>query len=231
MRTAFTTLFVLCLAAACASAEEARDPAFVCCVEDSCFVITLADCDAMGGAWHEGYDSCENNPCYSYGVCCFEDGSHVHLDMFECLAMGGLWLGDVPCDPNPCPQACCIEADCLFITPEDCVIAGGVLYGGLCEPNPCTGSGVCCLGWDHVHVTMEECEELGGLWLGDVPCEPNPCPGACCVMEYCLFIPWIICMESDGVPLEPWTDECEPNPCDPTPADKASWGAIKKLYQ
>jgi hypothetical protein len=39
-------------------------PTHVCCVNQDCYIVTEADCTAMGGVWHPEWDSCgPPNPC------------------------------------------------------------------------------------------------------------------------------------------------------------------------
>ena len=80
-----------------------------------------------------------------------------------------------------------------------------------------------CLGAGGVPYDCYACESAGGYFN---------CPAwqVCCVMEECLITTETACGENDGVWHPEW-DSCDPNPCLVTPADDASWGAIKALYR
>ena len=62
----------------------------------------------------------------------------------DCIASGGDYLGQgTTCEPDPCDciryGACCLEADCIFVTAHECLLAGGWYQGDNtnCDPNPC----------------------------------------------------------------------------------------------
>ena len=57
--------------------------------------------------------------------------------------MGGIWMPDVTCDPNPCPNSivvCCFDdGSCDLINFEICEEIGGIVLWDevRCIPNPC----------------------------------------------------------------------------------------------
>lgn len=88
--------------------------------------------------------------------------------------------GQTPCPPDaPEPGACCFaDGSCALLLPDACLGAGGVVFGGLCDPNPCPPpppQGACCFGSDCVITTQSLCIAQGGVWY-DGPCDPTPCP-------------------------------------------------------
>jgi hypothetical protein len=66
------------------------------------------------------------------GACCYDSVCRVVMEG-ECLADGGVWIGDgTSCDPGPCPEpgACCLPDDsCVQLTPNLCNEASGLYLG------------------------------------------------------------------------------------------------------
>jgi len=88
--------------------------------------------------------------------------------------------GDVHCPNVPTPGACCFAADghCEMLFADACIAAGGTVYGGLCDPNPCPPPPVeaaCCVGTTCIMTTETLCVGAGGQWLPGQTCDPNPC--------------------------------------------------------
>lgn len=107
----------------------------------------------------------------------------------------------------------------------------------------CSESGVpehaCCFELDSACYMMTHwnCLGAGGVPYDCYTCESSggyfSCPAwqVCCVMEECLIMTETACAESDGMWHPEWSSCGPPNPCLVTPADDASWGAIKALYR
>jgi hypothetical protein len=165
--------------------------------------------------------------------------------LWDAVCLGAVGTGDdmgEPCCPpmGPDPEACCFEdGTCELMLEYECGVAGGVYYGGECDPNPCPQPvlpGACCIETGECFVLLEEdCNTIGGEFLGEeTVCDPNPCPqppvAVCCVGEDCYIINEYECADMQGE-FHPEWDTCDPNPCLPTPADDNSWGSIKALYR
>ncbi len=121
----------------------------------------------------------------------------------ECVAEGGVDMGEGSCLPNPCATVasegvvCCVLEDegeggpeCELSTTWDCAAEGGTSLGGTsCEPNPCApvsppeGLGACCLPDEEdgrielecERVSADACSALGGTVSGVPTCGPDAC--------------------------------------------------------
>lgn len=86
--------------------------------------------------------------------------------------------GNTPCPIGPAEGACCFpDGTCQLLFADACLGAGGIVFGGPCDPNPCPEpppQGACCFGADCVITTQSLCIAQGGAWFGG-ECEPNPC--------------------------------------------------------
>lgn len=139
--------------------------------------------------------------CQPIGVCCVDEQCFV-MQEAECLAMGGTWHADwFSCGP----------------------------------PNPCELPHVCCVGEDCYVVFEAECTVLGGVfhpeWDSCGP--PNPCamPHVCCLGHECYLVLEEECAAMGGAWHPEW-NSCDDDPCQMyTPADPATWGAVKELYR
>jgi hypothetical protein len=119
----------------------------VCCVGETCMIITEADCQALGGVFHPEWDSCgPPNPCGLPHVCCVAEDCYLVIAE-ECAELGGVfhpeWSSCGP--PNPCglPHVCCVGEDCFFVLVEECAEMGGVVhpeYESCGPPNPCVNT-------------------------------------------------------------------------------------------
>ncbi len=166
--------------------------------------------------------------------------------IWDAVALGAVGTGDdmgeAVCPPaGPDPEACCFEdGSCELMLEFECETAGGIFYGGPCDPNPCPQMpqpGACCIETGECFFVLEDdCNTIGGEFLGEgTVCDPNPCPqppeAVCCVGEECYIVNEFECADMQGV-FHPEWDTCDPNPCeDPVPADDNSWGSIKALYR
>jgi hypothetical protein len=98
------------------------------------------------------------------------------------VGLGSLGFGEAgftPCPVGPQEGACCFaDGSCQLLFADACLGAGGIVFGGPCDPNPCPPpppEGACCFGPDCVITTQSLCIAQGGVWY-DGPCDPNPCP-------------------------------------------------------
>ena len=138
---------------------------------------------------------------------------------YDAVVLGALGLNEegVYAGPVvPVPGACCFPGgECVMLTPEDCLGAGGEIFGGPCVPNPCSPSGACCYDCVCMEMPESECLDLNGVWFADLPCNPNPCPPcyACCFADYtCVVLTDVDCEAMGGVVVYE-ADTCDPDPC------------------
>lgn len=61
-------------------------------------------------------------------------------------------------------------------------------------------------------------------------CSEPPETAACCVCEVCTVTTEEECADIGGTWL-PDIPDCDPNPCQPSPAENTSWGSIKAIYR
>jgi len=160
--------------------------------------------------WYPDIESCDPWPCdiVLYGACCIDQACYWWTED-ECVAAGGDWYPDLPCEPNPCVfGACCFGPDCVEMYATDCVAQGGEFTGAgiSCDPNPCVEPGACCFGFDCVVMSEAECINQAGVYLGDQStCVDKPCTVACCAVDgSCLEMGYLDCVEADGIPHEEW---------------------------
>ncbi len=132
--------------------------------------------DPIAGYGSLGFGTPGQAPCPEavLGACCF--GACEIKTCEDCDAVGGTFLGAVPCDPYPCANAgaCCdlLSGSCEIVAEGACAL-GGTRYvyqgdGVICDPSPCgPPRGACCLqpgGCEQV--SEAECDAAGGLFLG-----------------------------------------------------------------
>ncbi len=95
------------------------------------------------------------------------------------------------------PRACCFDEDCLMLSFDECVAAGGWPQptGSTCEPNPCTAPGGSCADscggsspggcWCDEHCAVfgdccdDVCDACGSLCACDPTCNLFTCEGHC----------------------------------------------------
>jgi len=140
---------------------------------------------------------------------------------YDAYSMGALGLneeGIFACYEEPPPrEACCFGPECVLMYEAECIDAGGVWYGGPCDPNPCPDEEpwACCFGPDCLMLFEADCIDQGGVFQGvGVTCDPNPCPqpGACCFGCVCEVLMPDVCLDQGG---EWYGGPCDPNPCPP----------------
>ncbi|MFQ5490325.1 MAG: hypothetical protein ACE5GE_06340 [Phycisphaerae bacterium] len=107
-------------------------PTGACCMPDaSCAILSPRDCATAGGTFMGKGVPCTPSPCAS--ACCAGDGSCTIADETTCTSGGGVYVPLTPaCLPGACLAACCLESppdppDCITVSPDDCVLAGGTL--------------------------------------------------------------------------------------------------------
>ncbi len=132
--------------------------------------------------------------------------------------------------------ACCITSICAVLPQSTCEAAGGSYQGDgtSCDPDPCSGGGsigACCIAASCLIVDEAVCEAVVGSYQGDdTSCDPDPCNGACCLPgDSCQPLTQEECRVNDGIWLS--GEECDPNPCQTTPTEQRTWGAIKNIYR
>lgn len=159
-------------------------------------------------------------------------------------ALGGMGINTdgtyvAPTPPPPPEGACCLGTDCIILSEEDCLAAGGEWLGEgtECEPvNPCDPIWACCIFGECVMATASQCEAAGGEWLEGEICDNVTCPAfaVCCVgpeFHDCILAFEDEC-EAQGGMFHPEWDSCDPNLClEATGSDATSWGTIKSLYR
>jgi len=91
----------------------------------------------------------------------------------------GSGIGVVVCPTVPHEGACCFtDGTCQMLFADACVAAGGTVYQGACDPNPCPPpppTAACCIGESCSIVTESLCVGAGGTWYPGITCDPNPC--------------------------------------------------------
>ena len=105
-----------------------------CCENDgTCSILTLSDCNGLGGSFEGEGTSCTPNPCpQPTGACCFGDGSCLIQTAADCASGSGIYQGDdTTCNPcTPFTGACCEnDGTCSVLTLSDCNGLGGIFQG------------------------------------------------------------------------------------------------------
>lgn len=175
------------------------------------------------------------------GGCCFADDA-VPANLDPILAYGALGFdqpGVPACPDGGATGACCFgDCSCEILSEIECAVQGGDFHGtGVsCDPNPCCppALGACCLGCECVVLTAADCAAQGGEYQGDnVACGNVSCgdgPAACCLDGNCFLITSCQCDNIGGQFFGDITT-CDPDPCQPTPTKRESWGAVKTRYR
>ncbi len=218
-----------------------------CCAGEDCSAELEETCAAAGGEWMWG-QTCTPNPCVPWAVCCNGGGCDL-WPVDRCTDSGGTWHeSETSCDGGICQEgACCIEGICVVLPRIACEQGAGVptFHEGLiCEllgrPRDCETVAVCCIDWQCYLMFEDECEAQPGWmyhsWRPSYDsCFPDPCWeccwGACCVGLECRMLPHERDCSTVGGEFLGHHMVCMPNPCDPDPAHRVSWGTIKHLYR
>lgn len=124
-------------------------PRGACCRAGGCLQLTQqAQCESIDGVWAGPGTDCNQSACVA-GACCIPTtGECVQNFEFQCLALGGTFLGHgVSCGPpNPCPQptgACCFGTFCFpGQTSAECSGAGGDWAGAGTNCDDNSGNGI-----------------------------------------------------------------------------------------
>ncbi|MFC1572776.1 right-handed parallel beta-helix repeat-containing protein [Candidatus Eisenbacteria bacterium] len=114
----------------------------VCCIDETCQIMTHEACITSAGEWHPELESCSPNPCIFPHVCCFANGTCSVVYETECTDPDAFWHPEWDsCDPNPCPQpaVCCVGEECHLVPEVVCTGLGGEWFSelGSCDPDPC----------------------------------------------------------------------------------------------
>ena len=164
-----------------------------CCASNgSCSVLSVADCNAIPGAYQGDGIACTPTLCPQpvVGACCQSDGSCLSTTEAQCTV--GIW-SNATCTPTVCPQptgACCqTDGSCLALTQASCT--AGVWSSGSCSPNTCPQpQGTCCVASGSCTLTSQAA--CSGTWNGaGTACDPNPCPQPpqnCCRGTTCVSV-------------------------------------------
>jgi hypothetical protein len=180
-------------------------PPGVCCIGETCFVLTEQECTQMGGIPHPEFVNCDITICLpppTPAVCCLGETCQLLLET-ECATFGGVWHPDlVDCENHPCamPAVCCLGETCQVMLESECNAAQGI--------------------W---HPEMTNCD--------NDPCLLPPTPAVCCVGDVCYVLTAQECSDMGGVFHPEWVDCPTPDPCQPTPTDDMNWGTLKSLYR
>jgi spore coat protein A len=100
-----------------------------CCLpNDSCAVLTEAECLSLSGTYQGDATNCTPDPCVvPTGACCFDDGTCQELTAADCAAQSGTYQGDgVNCAPDLCPLVLEAFVDSLPIPPLATPVSGTV---------------------------------------------------------------------------------------------------------
>lgn len=182
-------------------------------------------------------------PVYSFWTVSYAGGT-VPLDVDPSVNFGGFANCEVPtttwdaicygvmgvdeAGEACCPDfgACCLPSGaCEEMSAPECPAAGGVYYGGPCDPNPCPDPqlAACCVDDACTVLSEYDCDLLGGDWYGAIEdCDPNPCIyGACCLCSgSCTLTDGEdVCHSYGGIFLGIGL-ACDPNPC---PTSQYCW--------
>ena len=138
-----------------------------------------------------------------------------------------------------------IQNTTLLVTPQVESPAGGFLTDKT-GWTPISGTFVAAGGETHVIIgsfrddANTNTTAVTGTWPGgtyyyvdDVSVEvvPPAVDQACCLPDAtCTLLTPAECQLLGGTPMGVGTS-CDPNPCDPTPAKKSSWGGLKAIYR
>ena len=203
----------------------------VCCMDDTCTILTEAECSQSGGTWYEYLIDCDPNPCPQEWACCYNQVCFMRY-ADDCDAIGGIWHEGFSCPGGDPPiyscfsqgdvTACCLpDESCVETFEQDCLFMGGELHIEFddCDPNPCGTSEIraCCYSSQGCQlVTEQDCLLSGGTWMPNEPlCDPDPCLRACCVNSDCVLLGEEDCDALGGHWYSAWPS-CQPNPCPQT---------------
>lgn len=166
-----------------------------CCLGDSCAEPVGEDACLQSGGTYLGDDS----TCGDLSGCdfpdlilpCCLDGECLEATADDCLDQGGQPLGIGIGGPGGCAVvncggveppafgACCANAGCLGVVPEDvCANAGGTFFEDQDDCGPDCGPIIpptidcCCLDGQCTNLSKEECEAAGGTAIEEVSTTP-----------------------------------------------------------
>lgn len=120
--------------------EEDSCAVGACCYEPGeCGVMIGYDCTLeLDSTFFEEFDVCDPDPCDV--VACCKDDLCEEVSTAQCLADGGMPLDTDTCEAGACVAgACCYDGGtCGEMVQYECDVLAGTLLAGLtCDPNPC----------------------------------------------------------------------------------------------
>jgi hypothetical protein len=153
--------------------------------------------------------------CIIWGNCSFVHGNEFYGGIFD-LRCCDVDSSDAGGFAHVTYDANCVFTDPMFCAPEPC----GWFYSGdwaLSADSPCLPEHSLCG------------ELIGALGQGCIA--PAGTTGACCLADgSCRVVTRRECEDQHGMFVGPHT-LCEPNPCQPTPIERTSWGRIKAAFR
>lgn len=193
--------------------------------------------------WFEGYTYSGDPVVIPISV----DPSQDFLGFGNCEAPAGVWSAEggamgfftdgVAVHPQapPEPQVCCDEfGGCTLMLADACEAAGGIVFDETsCDGFQCEVLVRACCFEDGSCIVMlpANCETNGGIVSDAISCDVADCPqpmAACCeVTGACIITTEADCVGEWMVDV----DSCDPNPCDISASDDASWGSIKSMFK
>ena len=89
-------------------------------------------------------------------------------------------------------------------------------------------------GWANCAMPPQTYEPvcLGAMGINQqgLYCAPEEPEAVCCIGTECQITTQADCDTAGGIWHPEWVT-CTPNPCDPTPASRSTWGALKSIYR
>ena len=147
----------------CTTTED-PDATQACCMGQSCFDLTVEECNDWGGQLRGEGTSCADQPSWCTGACC-ENGTGVCDDDFTAIDCTGLWQG-YGTDCNS--VQCLVQGACCNTTTNECTVVDSEAN---CDGNY-MGDGSICVGEEGDY---DEC----GACCADNSCNDNFTATAC----------------------------------------------------
>ena len=170
-------------------------PTGACCIDDTCFDLTEADCINKSGEFMGGSCGDQGIECLpSGGACCYQqDGEFICEEGIErglCQGLGGTFSRGMTCD-----RICCPPKDDCPCEGENYVDPDATMDTTTTEEperwSCCYNDGSQEFACDDR--TEEECSELGGRFANGIPCADRDC-----LQCFCEAPPHWFCGIEDG---------------------------------